>query len=268
MDDTRPRLIVHAGFHKTGTSTVQRMLARGRRPLGRIARVLLKTDMQPLCAATRAAALRPSEDALATVQAEAAALFATLDPTDPRTVLISAEDLCGLIPGRHDRLGYPMAGPLLARLRAGIRDAWPGGPGAETFYFSTRAPDPWIRSCHAHHLRHTRLTLDLDSYRAQQAPAADLAAIAAGLAPHLPGAQLVSRPLEALTTLPLGPLAPLASLLDIPAPLLARLRPIRPRNTALPPDLLQQFLALNRSDLGPEALAQAKQALIDATRSG
>ncbi|WP_163847368.1 sulfotransferase [Pseudooceanicola aestuarii] len=264
-----PRLIVHAGFHKTGTSSVQQMLRANRRPLSRALRVLLKSDMAELVAATRAYAARPQDLERALVQYEAARLFGTLAGDDPRTILLSSEDLSGHIPGRQNRLGYPAAPMLMRSLLEAATAAW--GTVPETVvYFSTRAPDAWMRSCHAQHVRATRMTQSLADYTAWQRPAADLLDCVDAVAEALSdtSARILSAPLEATAESPLGPLDPLLDIAEIGPRLRARLSPLPPHNTAMPAEVLDRLMALNRSDLPRDEMRSRKEALIAQVRKG
>lgn len=261
-----PRLILHAGFHKTGTSSVQEMLDEAADILDPLARVLIKEDMEELTAACRAHARAPTPDTLARVEAEAASLFATLDPTDPRQLLISSEDLAGLIPGRQGRMGYPEAPALLTALLHGLARSWGALPEV-TLYLSTRGAEGWINSCYHHHLRVSRMRDGADTYAEAQRGAADLPALAADIARALPEVRLVTAALEVTAALPHGPLTPLLDLAWVPEDLRARIPALPPANASLRP-LAAQFLALNRSDLDRAALKEAKKALIRKARRG
>ncbi|WP_010142034.1 hypothetical protein [Oceanicola sp. S124] len=259
-------MILHAGFHKTGTSSVQQMLNAARDSLAPALRILLKADMPALSRASRDHADAPSPDSLAQVARHARALFRRLDPADPRPVVLSCEDLSGLIPGRNHRRGYPEAAALMTAMAHGLVEAWAALPPL-TLYFSTRAATPWIRSCHDHHLRVTRFTEDFAPYAQAQAPHADLAAIAAQIADALPEARLVTHALEDCAALPHGPLSPLLDLAGVPQALRDTIPLLPPANTGLPA-LSADLLALNRSALDREALKAAKKALIRKARRG
>lgn len=262
-----PRLIVHAGFHKTGTSSVQKMLEQGRPALTEALRPLVKADIPEMCAAARDYALQPEPLQLTLFAYEVARVFEGLDPADPRTVLISSEDLAGLIPGRRRRLGYPAAATLMKTLIETASEAW-GRPLRSMIYFSTRAPEPWMRSCYNQHLRATRITEDFESYRAWQAPCSDLHAIARQVAGQETGALVIDRPLEKMVRMPHGPLTPVFRFADVPDEVRAQVRKVGRVNRSLPADVQAGLLALNRSDLKAAELKIRKQALISGARQG
>jgi hypothetical protein len=83
------QMIIHAGFHKTGTSTVQSVLKAQHRRLSPHVNVIIKTDIPALCQAALAYSDEPTTSHLAAYQAEATACFGEATD-DPRPVLISA----------------------------------------------------------------------------------------------------------------------------------------------------------------------------------
>lgn len=245
-----PPLIIHPGFHRTGTTAIQHALEASRDVLSPW-RIMLKQDIPALCAAARDYARRPTQAGLARFNPAAKALA----EDKPRPTVISAEDLCGLIPGRRERQGYPAAPALLAALI----DALPGY--APQIYLTTRAPEAWLKSCHAHHIRHTRLTVDLATYDATQT-GTDLDALARNIATQLAPVPVTHVALDSTTALPHGPLTPLLDLMNIPQAARDRMPPTLRPNAALPAHILDALLELNQSDLSAETLALRKRALI------
>ncbi|WP_375688445.1 hypothetical protein [Pseudooceanicola sp. LIPI14-2-Ac024] len=256
-------LVVHAGFHKTGTSSLQQTLAANRARLSPVARILLKPDMPGLTEAARAYSASADPVDWAFYLAEAARVFEALGGDD-RTVLVSSEDLAGHMPFRHGATGYDAA----PRLMAGLCEAAAAAirrPHRIDILFTTRAPGPWVASCHAQHLRATRITDDATAYAARALPHADLAAEVARIAATVP-ATVHQAALEDIADGPLGPLDALLDLADIAPALRAALRPQPRANTALPPDTLDALLALNRSDRPWPAVREAKARLIRQAR--
>ncbi|KAA2313566.1 hypothetical protein DL237_12045 [Pseudooceanicola sediminis] len=262
-----PRLIVHAGFHKTGTSSVQQMLRDGQAALRPALRILTKRDMPAMCEAARAYAQAPGDVELAFFGYETARILETLDVDDPRCILMSSEDLSGHIPGRRGRVGYPAAPRLMARLLDTVRALWGAAPEV-VFYFSTRGAHDWMRSCHTQHLRATRMRDDLASYCAWQAPHANLDAAVAAVAGAVPGTRVAHRALEQTRDMPQGPLTPLLDLADVPQPLRAALPPPAVANASLPEPLRAQLRLLNREIEDDTELRRRKRALIAAAHHG
>lgn len=251
------RIVFHTGFHKTGTTSLQNMLRHNRRVLKRHFRMFTRDRMIGACNTARAYSASPTPAALVAFSSEIAALFEQIDPHDPRPIAVSSEDLCGHMPGRRGLTSYDAA-PALMKVIAQTAARAFATPPELTFYFSTRAPDSWLRSCYGQHLRAIRITDDFAHYRAQYAASANLERIVsevrAAVAPH----PVVSCALEVATTRPLGPLAPLLDALDMPGSVRRKIDVLPPANFSMPPELLDAFLAANRSALDDSAVAEAK----------
>ncbi len=257
------RIVLHAGFHKTGTTSVQRFLRGNRAVLRRHVRVFTREGQEPLCEAARAFSV--TRDALdrALLAAEWGRFVAALDVSDPRPVLMSSEDLSGHMPGRHGVMRYDAAALILGDLAATL----PKG-AALTVALSLRETGAWRRSCWAQHVRATRHLGGLAEYLS--GPRTDLAVDAQAVQEALDArgrvvTQVVTWALEDQRG-PFGPAAPLLEMLDLPARVLARLTPPVHVNASLPDAVMAELLALNRSDLDPVTWARAKRAVIDAAQ--
>lgn len=254
------RVILHPGFHKTGTSTVQAALHANRAALARHLRVVLRPGMAALCEAARAwsATRDPLDMALYTY--EAAQLAGTWAPDDPRPVLLASEDLAGHMPGRLGLTSYDATPALMRTLVETVQQVHPDA--AFTFYFSTRSAGPWLASCHAQHLAATRMTLDARDYASRYSASADLDAItgrvARAVAPH----PVHRCALEDGRDRPLGPLDPLLDAIGLSGPARAALVPASPANTAPDEATRAALLRLNRGDGSDAEVHAAKLALL------
>ena len=85
------RLILHAGFHKTGTSTVQQVLRTNRATLKKHLALRLKPQMKDLLHATRGYSTWRDPVSLAKAQARFSDLLTGLPGMPRRTLVISAE---------------------------------------------------------------------------------------------------------------------------------------------------------------------------------
>ncbi|WP_339768212.1 hypothetical protein [uncultured Pseudosulfitobacter sp.] len=249
------RIIIHAGFHKTGTTTVQKTLRANREDLRPHCRIILRPGMVALCEAARAYSVSRSQTDLALIQYEAAAL-ADGWAARGKDIVISSEDLAGHMPGRRGLTAYDATPRIMKALVQAFAAAAPDAQ--QVLYFTTRAAAPWLRSCYVQHLRATRITQDADEYAADMAGSANLDQIVAQVADAVPHVQVIAQPLEACTT-PLGPLAPLLDLLGGIDP--ATLTPRPPDNTAPPQGKIDAMLALNRSALSDADWRVAKDTL-------
>ncbi|APX23055.1 MAG: hypothetical protein CML50_01690 [Rhodobacteraceae bacterium] len=252
------RIVIHAGFHKTGTTTVQTTLQANRALLEPHLRVCLKADFERLTKAARAYSLAPDEAGRAAVGREAARFFRRLDRDDPRPVLMASEDLSGHLPGRRGLTRYHATAEIMALLS---ETAVARLDAAPVFFFSTRERDAWLRSTWWQNLRSTRLTLDLDRYAEELAGAVDLEAIVAEVAVRVGPAQVASEPLETSRSRREGPLAPLLDLVALPPEPRAALELRPPENVQPDIGLAEVFLALNRSGLDDRHLREAKKTL-------
>ncbi|MGJ8621229.1 MAG: hypothetical protein ACSHW1_00525 [Yoonia sp.] len=261
--DGQRRIVIHAGFHRTGTTTVQRVLAKNRDILAPFLQVILKEDIAAICSAAGRYARVPRPSNLAKFAQQVGDHFAGLDPADARPILLSAEDLCGPIPGRRGRAGYPHAPDLLKTLIAGLPPTL-----APHVFLSTRDFQSWQHSCYAHHLRYSQMQDSLQTYLDDQSASNDLEGQAQDIRAALEDTPVTTRAIEDMANLPQGPLTPLLDLVDLPADQRAPLRPRRALNRSMPPDILKQFLLVNRTEHDPDTCKAAKFALVAAYKKG
>jgi hypothetical protein len=180
---------------------------------------------------------------------------------DTRPILMSAEDMCGAIPGRGGRIGYPHAKTLLRTLISQI-----AADCAPQIYLSTRASPAWLKSCYAHNLRHGRTRLSHDEFiEAHSGPS--LRDIADDIASALGDVPVTTAALEDTSSSAQGPLTPILDLLNLASKLRGPLRPTSIANPSLPPDIQDAFLLLNRQeDDGAKRSAAKKQLIADYLR--
>lgn len=254
------RIVIHAGFHKTGTTSVHSMLDANRRILSRTLQVYLRDDFEALTRAARDFSVEPSKKMLTRVIHEAAVFFDSLDPDDARPILMSSEDLCGNMPGRRGLDRYDAASLILSQLAEAANLRF--GPETDlTFFLSTRSRDDWLQSTWWQNLRSTRLTLGFDDYAKQIAAAADLDQVLEDMAEIIGPARIVSCPLETSSPMAFGPLTPILDLLDVAEVTRKKLRVLPPANVQPEIGMDLVFLALNQSGLTDDNLAEAKRLL-------
>ena len=255
------RVILHAGFHKTGTTTLQQGLLRNAAVLAPVVRVIPRGALSPVGRSARAYATSRDPLDLALLDYDLARLLAPVAAdatTDPRSLVISCEDLCGQMPGRDGVERYAAAPDLLRKVVATLTRVLPGASVA--LLLTTRAPADWLASLHAQVLRASRLRLDAAEFADRYREAADLDATADRIAAAVAPVPVHRAALEAVRDDPLGPLAPLIDLLDLPPALRSQLVPQPACNRR--PACTDQLLALNRSDLDDAQVHAAKQALL------
>jgi len=254
------KIVIHAGFHKTGTSTVQAVLRANRKALMPALAIRLKGQMQELMSATRGYSTYGTDEALDKVSRRFDALLAELPGMPRRTLLLSAEELSGHMPGRGPLADYSAAPVLAYLLWQRAQQALPNTP--VVFCFAARAPAPWLRSAWAEHVKSSGMTLGFDEFCARYPDAAALDATVSAVRGRVPAA-VHSYALEGCTDLPLGPADPVLDLCDIPADIRVTLTPQPPQNTRLSEDTLAALLHINRTHRDTDARNAAKAALLD-----
>lgn len=255
------RITLHTGFHKTGTTTVQRTLRMNRAALKRHALVMLPWKFRPLIHAARAFSAYGDPLSLARFSHRAEAFVADLPPLTRRGLVLCSEELSGHLPGRGGIPDYRAAVPLMAELTGAFRRRYRDHDIA--VLYSTRAADTWLDSAYWEQVKSSSQTLSLADFRAKYAAAADFApifeAIRAAIAPH--GARLDHFALEDCRSA-LGPAAALLRHAGLGAGELATLSPVPPANTRLPQEALDHLLHLNRTLPDSAARAAAKRAFL------
>lgn len=250
-----PRIVIHAGFHKTGTTTVQNTLRQNADALRPFLSIYLKPKMKALCEAARAASQTPDDLNMSLLRYEAASLAEDW-LTDDRTILLASEDLAGHMPGRRGLKTYDRTAAVITAMIEGFEAVIPKPDVA--LIFTTRAAAPWLSSCYAQHLKATRIKIDEAEYLRKFASSADLARIVNTVREQL-AYPVQSIAVEACTG-PLGPLDPVLALAGIAPAQRDTLTPAPNANLRPSPEKLAKLLELNRSDLSPEALKVAKRA--------
>lgn len=265
------RVIVHAGYHKTGTTSLQDFMQANRAALAHWLDYYGKADFFGAGADARIYAQRPYPWRLGRFRRSLRRFLATIPDRD--LIVLSRETFSGGMPGHRRLGGAPMTsyfGPALKLARvivAELRRRF--GPDVEiVFFYTTRARRPWIASVHGHLLRSIRLTDDFDDFCARfpalAAPEEEAARMRGALAP-LP---VVTAALEDWADRPEGPAGALLDLADLPPAARAALTPARRANTGQDPALRAAFLKLNRGDLTRAELKAAKAALLDKSAPG
>lgn len=253
------RIILHAGFHKTGTSTIQATLRENRVALKKHVALRLRWHMKDIVSAARGYSTDHDPLTLIKLQTRFGRMMNELPGMPRRTLIVSAEELAGHLPGRGEIADYAAA-PVL--LYAYWEIAKARYPEAEVLiYLSTRAPDAWLASAHWEHVKASNMTMSFDEFAARYHTAGQLDKMIAEVASRVP-APVHSHALEDCRDLPLGPADPLLDLCQLPLSLRATLVPVSPANARLGADVLDEMIAINRRHKAPKARNAAKAALL------
>lgn len=255
------RIILHAGFHKTGTSSLQAILARHRAALLPHARLVLHDEMaDALKRATRFAMGGDPFD-LAGFNMAFVELCERLAAEGHSTLILSCEGLSGRTPGKRGITDYSAAVPLAQAMFDCVAAVF-GDKAEQQFLYTTRNAESWLYSAWRHNLAGYRVTEDFDSFRNRCAKAADFAALIGDLTAALPAAQVIAVALEEVRDLPAGPADAVLRLLDLPDDLRRKIRDTGIRNAGRSAEVSAQLLALNRSDLTDAEVKASKAALL------
>lgn len=259
---TGRRVIVHPGFHKTGTTTLQTYLfSNGPHIWPKSALLMPNRIRQDV---SRAAVRYSRFGTPAALDVFRQALGAKLDELDlglHRSLVISDENLSGRIPGRLGQEGYDAAPVLMETLVEVVKQKI-GEDADIRFVYTLRDPKEWLRSAWFHSLRSTRLTLDLEEFSEVYGEVANLQntvdAVAEAVAPYpVHGVRI-----EDLKDNPEGVAAPIIQLLALPEHLRSKLEPVEQRNVSPSMDHAPELLAINRSRKGKERVIEEKSDLL------
>ncbi|MCI2400684.1 hypothetical protein [Aliiroseovarius subalbicans] len=252
------RIIVHAGFYKTATTSVQNYLAHNRAALTPWFDYYGPGDLHGAGATARQYGQKPFPWRLRAFRRDMRAFLTSIP--DAQTIVISRENLTGAMPGHRDWRGRTITGfsqaPQLLRV---VRQELVRRFGPEVqieILFTIRGRSAWLRSVYGHLLRSIHLTETDQEFAAQFAEFPDLRKVAREL-----GAQHIVT-IESHADSPAGPAQALLDLAGAPVAAQAALPPARRENTGQPPELMAQFLELNRSGQPKTELKQIKTRLL------
>ena len=252
------RILLHPGFHKTGTSSLQRGAMARADDLAPHLRVLLTPDIIKAARAARRYSTTRSPDLLARFSDHFQTSITSQSRDDPRALLISSEDLGGALPGLSGVGTYDAAPDLMLAASSALRAHF-GAQAQITIWFTTRETGPWLKSLYWQNLRAHRLVDDFETFRDQFAPAADMGRIVTNTRAAIGDQALVTATaLETIAQHRAGPLGAALDLLDIPSQTLA---PLGAHNLQ-PADAADALLALNRSEIDDASLKDAKRELL------
>ncbi|MBV7408000.1 hypothetical protein [Maritimibacter sp. DP1N21-5] len=259
-------VIVHAGFHKTGTTSVQDFFAANRTALRPYVDYHGQGDsLHRSAVAARIFAKKPFPWRLGTFRRAFARDLAALP--DAPVILLSREHYSGVMPGhrswsgrsirRFSRAAKPLSRAISAELRARF------GPDVQiTFFYTTRGFDSWIDSVHGHLLRTKDLTEDAASFRARFSVKDGPEAEARRMSRYLAPIPVVTAALEDHGDSREGCASVLLDLIDVPEEVRASLAPARHANAGPGTETRDALRDLNQRDMTKAARQAAKAALL------
>ncbi|TQS71388.1 hypothetical protein ERN12_10145 [Rhodobacteraceae bacterium] len=259
------RVLVHAGFHKTGTTSLQDYLKDNHDLLRPYMRFYGKLDFFDAGAAARRFGQAPFFWRKLAFRLKFRR-FLNRIPSDP-VIVLSRETFAGAMPGHRDWRGRRVQryAPTAIALAHVIESELKNRFGPETsveFLYTTRDPQSWLRSVWGHLLRSIHLQDDMATYCATHAGTVDLDEEVAQIRRALAPLPVYSAALEDLSTDPAGPAAAVLDVLGVPDGLRAKLPPAGLRNTAQRTQLQSAFLTLNRSGKSKAELKRIKDDML------
>lgn len=261
------RVVIHAGFHKTGTTSVQAALAAHRAALAP-AFTLQLPQGAAFHTLTRAARLWSAERRPLAMRLYRRALAHWLDGLElapGQGLILSSEDLAGHMPGDFGISDYGAAPRLLAELARGLRRALPDAD--LHFVLGTRAPAPWLASLHWQQAKRHTMVEDAADFSQRMAGAVHIGPVLKAVA-HATGTPVHAAPLEEQARRRLGPVEAIYDAAGLGAELRAALAPVPAANPGAPAALVSAFVALNRAQMGRAERQAAKDALLTQFRAG
>ncbi len=267
------RIIFHAGFHKTGTTSLQASLAAHAAWLA--PDVLVETRALSKSLARAADAARRYSERLTAADLQALhgdlADWAAALPLHPgQALVVSSEDFSGHMPGNLKISDYSAAVPIATAITTVLHRQF-GAALELTLLYTTRQPEAWIRSIHWQLAKHHKPDIGIGKFTRLYGPAADFAALiaatrdavgAAGL-----GVVVAAAALEQTMVRRLGPVEAIYDLLELDAALRASLPAKPPSNQSPPYDLADAFMALNRVGMPRDTLTRVKRAILEAVEA-
>lgn len=253
------RIILHTGFHKTGTTSMTTTLRANRPALKAQVAMRLPPQMRALISATRG--YSTWRDPLTLIKAETRfhALLDDLPPMPRRTLIITSEELGGHLPGRGDLMDYSAMPIMLYSFWSIAKQKFPAAD--IQIYLSTRNQADWLVSAYWQHVKSSSMTLDLDDFLGEFHAAGDLLNMVNEIASRVP-CPTHHCALEDSKHRPLGPADPLLDLCDIPQAVRDTLQAAPAEN--IRPDMatLLDLLDINRTVKDPEKRVATKKAIM------
>jgi len=258
------RVIVHAGFHKTGTSSLQTYLDQNRATLAPWFAYYGQKEFLDAGAHARVYAQRRFWWRRQLFR-RALRRFLTTLPDAP-VIVLSRENFSGVMPGHRGWFGtpvltYPRAAIPLARdIIAALKTRF--GPEVQIeFLYTLRDQESWLNSVHGHLLRSIRLTQSFNQFVQIFADTPDLRQQSEQIARAIAPVPVRVAWLEDYADEPQGPAAAILDLAGVPDEQFTTLPHAAHRNVGQTPDIRKKFLDLNRNGGTRRALRRAKQAV-------
>jgi len=259
------RVIIHPGFHKTGTTSLQRFLEINADALSPFVRVVLKPEMEDVAKSARdcsnvtgARGLLRRSRVRAAFKSQFTNLLNRLSLEEGQILLISCEALVGRMPGRDKVMAFDAAAGLAKDMRDVTLNHF--GPEVDlTFLYTTRQQQSWMRSAYSHLLQQSRFTLTEEEFAHKYARTGDLDTIISQIRKAISPRPLVESRLEVTSPQHFGPASALLQLLDLPTDVMDTLVLAKQLNTGLDEIEQARMRTFNAQDIDDGDLSLKKR---------
>lgn len=249
-----PKIIIHFGLHKTGTTTAEATLAANRDILAPLAQVVTRKTWPDVTRAAKIHSATPST--LPQFGEVFAARLADVHLGSDQALVISNVDLSGHLPGHPEVATYDTLPARLSEIQLRLQRRF-GADLDLRFVMTTRTPAAWLRSLWAQNLKVHREVRSQEEFAAQFAELAQFEPLIAAVSDAIPLGTLTVEPLENTSLRSMGPASAVLRALGT-APAALPLSPHRAMKKILPEEALEMLLGMNRSSLSDKALKEVK----------
>ncbi len=248
-----PRIVLHPGFHKTGTSTTEHMLLRNADIMAQHCQILGNPQLGDAPEWAKRFSTRRDNTSL---KAFARAWNAALSSLEDRPAIITCVDLFGRIPGHPQVTDYSATPALLNAMISGLEARFAEALDLRV-HLSTREPEAWLRSLWFQNLKVHRVTEDREEFGSKFRGLSTF-----DQKDYSSKWPISVEPLEKSRAHPLGPAGPLLDLIGLPDDIRNQLSPQKPLKVSFSDEGIAVLLDLNRSDLSEDELRAAKNEAI------
>lgn len=260
------QILLHPGFHKTGTSSMQHFMWVNRAALEPYFDLRMLRYLKPVVQLCAAYSRNHNPLALVDLVDLLDDVFTEFPVRDDRDLLISCEGLAGHLPGWPNVRDYSAVPILMTYIAGYLVERFPDAQ--VKVLFTTRSANEWLYSAYRHHLRGQRLTLDFKEFEAEFSASSDLEKVISEVATALDPLPVLTMPMSDALRHPHGPGAALVDHMNVPQIVRDTLQSVGKGNEGPSDVLWEQFLKLNRSTLPNRAVANQKAALANAADLG
>jgi hypothetical protein len=255
------QILIHPGFHKTGTSSIQHYLWLNREVLEPHLSLLMLRHMKPVVKDCARFSRTGNPMDLVDLVSLLDDAVSENPPHPDRHLVVSSEGLSGHLPGWPGVPDYAAVPMMTSYIVGYFGETFPTAD--VRVVFTTRDGEGWLFSAYRHHLKGYRLTQDYVDFARAHEGATALDKMAAEVAEAIAPVPVETLSMTDALQHPLGPGAALVGKLPIPAGALVATTPVGRGNEGPGDNVWKEYLALNRSDLTDDEVQARKTELAE-----